>query len=146
MTNPVEFCSLVCIECLWGSSAHLNYTKHPMIRLVYRFHVYCHVRQVLKILQTPLPHGPGFNAADNPYTSSEFFKICKDYRVPNNPMKYQDEKFYWTYQHGVHWPDDYIGPDSMTRWIVEKSDGFTDVGLYKISESVRTYADLILSS
>ena len=34
----------------------------------------------------------------------------------------------------------------MTRWITEKSDGFTDVGLYKISESVRAYAYLILSS
>ena len=61
-------------------------------------------------------------------------------------MKYQDEKFYWTYQHGVHWPDDYIGKDSMTRWISEKSDDFTDVGLLKISESVRAYAYLILSS
>ena len=30
------------------------------------------------------------------------------------PMKYQDEKCYWTYQHGIHWPNDYIGPDSMT--------------------------------
>ena len=30
-------------------------------------------------------------------------------------MKYQDEKFYWTYQHGVGWPDDFIGPDSMTQ-------------------------------
>ena len=61
-------------------------------------------------------------------------------------MKYWDEKFYWSYQCGVHWPDDYIGPDSMTRWILEASDGFTDVGLYKISESVRAYAYLILSS
>ena len=26
------------------SSAHLNYTEHPMIRAVYRFHVYYHVR------------------------------------------------------------------------------------------------------
>ena len=34
----------------------------------------------------------------------------------------------------------------MTRWIIEKSDGFTDVGLYRISESVRAYAYLILSS
>ena len=24
-------------------------------------------------------------------------------------MKYQDEKFYWTYQCGVGWPNDYIG-------------------------------------
>ena len=55
---------------LWGQFAHLNYTKHRMIRAVNRFHVYYHVRRVLKRLQTP--HGPGFNAADNPYTSSDF--------------------------------------------------------------------------
>ena len=42
-------------------------------------------------------------------------------------MKYQDDKFYWTYQCGVHWPHHYIGPDSMTHWILEASDGFTDV-------------------
>ena len=30
------------------SSVHLNYKKHPMIRAVYRFHVYYHVRRVLK--------------------------------------------------------------------------------------------------
>ena len=23
-------------------------------------------------------------------------------------MRYKDEKFYWTYQRGVSWPDDYI--------------------------------------
>ena len=61
-------------------------------------------------------------------------------------MKYWDEKFYWTSQHGVHWPDDYIGPDSMTHWIIKKSVGFTDVGLLRILESVRAYAFLILSS
>ena len=34
----------------------------------------------------------------------------------------------------------------MTRWIIEKSVGFTDVGLLRISESVRAYAYLLLSS
>ena len=128
------------------SSEHLNYAKHPMIRAVYRFNTYYHVRRVLKKLRVPLPHKASFNATDNPYTSSEFFKICEDYGVPNDPVKYRDEKFYWTYQHGVGWPNDYIGPDSMTRWILEKSEGFTDVGLLSISESVRAYAYLILSS
>ena len=61
-------------------------------------------------------------------------------------MRYRDKKFYWSYQRGVHWPDDYLGPDSMTRWIIETSVGFADVGLFKISESVRAYAYLILSS
>ena len=61
-------------------------------------------------------------------------------------MRYRDEKFYWTYQRGIGWPGDYIGLDSMTQWIIEKSVGFTDVGLSRISESVRAYAYLILSS
>ena len=34
----------------------------------------------------------------------------------------------------------------MTQWIIEKLVGFTDVGLLKISESVRANAYLILSS
>ena len=34
----------------------------------------------------------------------------------------------------------------MTCWKIEKSEGFTDVGLLRISESVRTYTYLILSS
>ena len=118
------------------SLAHLNYTKHPMIRSVYRFHIYYHVRRVLKKLQTPWPHETCFNAADNPYTESEFYRI----------QRYRDKKFYWSYQCGVGWPDDYLGPDSMTRWIIEKSVGFTDFGLLRISESVRAYAYLILSS
>ena len=84
--------------------------------------------------------------AENAYTESEFLKICEDYGVHNDPMRHRDKKFYWTYQRSVYWPNDYIGPDSMTRWIIEKSVGFTDVGLLRISESVRAYAYLILSS
>ena len=34
----------------------------------------------------------------------------------------------------------------MTRWIIDKSFGFTDVGLLRISDSVRAYAYLVLSS
>ena len=92
------------------SSEHLNYAKHSMIKGVYQFHV----RWVQKILQVPLPHEASFNAADNPYTKEEFFKICEDYGVPHDPMRYRDEKFYWIYQHGIVWLDDYNGPDSMT--------------------------------
>ena len=58
------------------SSTHLSYTKHPMIRSVYRFHLYYHVRRILKKLQVPLPHKTSFNAADNPSTESKFLKIC----------------------------------------------------------------------
>ena len=138
--NFVVWCTSSACEV---SSEHLNYSKHPM---VYQFHMYYHVRRVLKRLQVPLPHEASFNAADNPYTNKEYFKICRDYGVPNNPINYRDENFYWTYQHGIVWPNDCIGPDSMTHWIIEKSQGFTDVEFYRISESVRAYVYLIFSS
>ena len=59
------------------SSVHLNYKKHPIIRPVYRFHVYYHVTRVLKRLQVPLPHETGFNASDNPYIESEFLEFVR---------------------------------------------------------------------
>ena len=60
-----------------------------------------------------------FNAADSSlsYIKEEFFKICEDYEVSCDPVRYRDSKIYSTYQQGVKWPDDYIGPDSMTRKI-----------------------------
>ena len=62
--NYAVFCAL---SAYGVSSAHLNYTKHPMIRSVYGFNIYYHVRRVLKRLQVPLPHETSFNVADNPY-------------------------------------------------------------------------------
>ena len=94
------------------------------------------MRQVLEKLQVPLPHELGFNATDNPYSSEGFFKLCKDYGVPQDPMRYWNERFYWTYQCGVKWPNDYIGPDSMTDWIIKKSQGFINIGSYRLSESI----------
>ena len=74
-----------------------------------------------------------------------FFKLCESYGVPRDPMGYQNEGFFGTNQHeGL---SDYKGPDSiMMHWIMETSWGFTDVGLYRISESVRAYVCLILIS
>ena len=100
--------TVFCVSSACGlSSAHLTYAKHPMVKTFYRFHVYYHMRRVLKKLQVPLPHKTGFNTSDNPYMSSEFFKACEDYGVPNDLVRYREEKFYWTYQHGVGRPNDY---------------------------------------
>ena len=39
----------------------------------------------------------------------------------------------------------YIDENSFSRWIIEKSNGLTEAGLEKLSESVRDYAYLILT-
>ena len=102
------------------------------------------MRHVLKRLQVSLPNESGFNAADNPYSSKEFFKLCEDYGVPHDNARYQNKGYYQTYQQGMKWLDDYLCPDSMC-WINEMSQGFTNVGLYRISDNVRAYTYLILS-
>ena len=40
----------------------------------------------------------------------------------------------------------YINENSFSRWIIEKSDGLTMLGLQKLSKLVRDYAYLILMS
>ena len=59
------------------SSEHINYAKHAMVRSLYRFHIYYHVRRVLKRLQVVLPHEAGFMASDNPYTKEDFSKFAR---------------------------------------------------------------------
>ena len=40
----------------------------------------------------------------------------------------------------------YINENSFSRWIIEKSDGLTTLELQKLSQTVRDYAYLILTS
>ena len=40
----------------------------------------------------------------------------------------------------------YVNENLFSRWIIEKSDGLTTLGLKKLSETVRDYAFLILTS
>ena len=68
-----------------------------MVKSVYRFDMYYHVRRVLKGLLVSLPCEAGFSPYENSYTNEEFFKICEDYDVPHDPVRYRDEKFFGTH-------------------------------------------------
>ena len=59
---------------------HLN-AKEPMIRSVYRFHVYYQIRRILNRLKIPLPYENSFNKYNNPYSHEKFIEICKEYGV-----------------------------------------------------------------
>ena len=131
------------------SVEHLN-AKEPMIRSIYRFHVYYHIRRILKILEIPLPYENSFNQYNNPYNHEKFIGICSEYGVSNDLTKWRNRKYFSTWQSRA-WETgkpgmSYINENSFSRWIIEKSDGLTMLGLQKLSESVRDYAYLILTS
>ena len=144
--NFVVFCAS---SACGISVEHLN-AKEPMIRSIYRFHVYYHIRRILKILEIPLPYENSFNQYNNPYNHEKFIGICSEYGVSNDLTKWRNQKYFSTWQSRA-WETgkpgmSYINENSFSRWIIEKSDGLTTLGLQKLSESVRDYAYLILPS
>ena len=142
--------AIFCASSSCGVSfEHLN-AKQPMIRSIYRFHVYYHIRRILKILEIPLPYENSFNQYNNPYNHEKFIGICSEYGVSNDLTKWRNQKYFSTWQSRA-WETgkpgmSYINENSFSRWIIEKSDGLTTLGLQKLSESVRDYVYLILTS
>ena len=57
--------AIFCASSACGVSVeHLN-VKKPMIRSIYWFHVYYHIRRILKIMEIPLPYEKSFNQYNN---------------------------------------------------------------------------------
>ena len=142
--------AVFCASSACGVSVeHLN-AKEPMIRSIYRFHVYYHIRRILKILEIPLSYENSFNQSNNSYNHEKYIRRCSEYGVSNDLTKWRNQKYFSTWQSRA-WETgkagmSYLNENSWSRWIIEKSDGLTTLGLQKISETVRDYAYLILTS
>ena len=142
--------AVFCASSACGVSVEHLDAKEPMIRSIYRFHVYYHIRRILKILEIPLSYENSFNQSNNPYNHEKYIHICSEYGVSNDLTKWRNQKYFSTWQSRA-WETgkpgmSYINENSWSRWIIEKSDGLTTLGLQKISETVRDYAYLILTS
>ena len=142
--------TVFCASSACGVSVEHPNAKEPMIRSIYRFHVYYHIRRILKILEIPLPYENSFNQYSNPYNHEKFIGICSEYGVSNNLTKWRNQKYFSTWQSRA-WETgklgmSYINENSFSRWIIDKSEGLTTLGIQKLSESVRDYAYLILTS
>ena len=88
--NFVVFCAS---SACGVSVEHLN-AKEAMIRSIYRFHVYYHIRRILKILEIPLPYENSFNQYNNPYNHEKLIGICSEYGVSNDLTKWRNQKYF----------------------------------------------------
>ena len=142
--------AVFCASSACGVSVEHKNAKKPMLRSIYRFHVYYHIRRILKRLEIPLPYENSFNQYNNPYNHEMFIKICGEYGVSNDLTKWRNLKYFSTWQSRA-WETgkpgmSYINESSFSRWIIEKSNGLTTLGLQKLSQTVRGYTYLILTS
>ena len=79
-----------------------------------------------------------------------FIKICGEYGVSDDLTNWRNQKYFSMWQSRA-WETgksgmSYINENSFSRWIIEKSNSLTTLGLQKLSETVRDYVYLILTS
>ena len=125
------------------STEHLN-TKQPLVKALYRFHAYYHVRRILKRMLTPLPGTEGFDKYNNAFSLEQVRRIGDEYGVITKSLRIYENKYYFdrTGKYGNYSYEN----NNWSRWITNSSQGFTKSGVEKISESIRAYSYLVLTS
>ena len=125
------------------STEHLN-AKQPLVKALYRFHAYYHVRRILKRMLTPLPGTEGFDKYNNAFNLEQVRKIGDEYGVTAKSLGIYENKYYFdrTGKYGNY----FYEHNDWSRWIMNSSHGFTKSGVEKISESIRAYSYLVLTS
>ena len=101
-------------------------------------------------MEIPLPFENSFNQYNNPYNHEKFIKVYGEYGLSNDLTKWRNQKYFSTWESRA-WDTgkpgmSYINENSFSRWIIEKADGLTTLGLQTLSETVRDYTYLILTS
>ena len=132
--TQLNFATYCATSALGVSVEHLN-AREPLVRALYRFHVYYHIRRVLKRILAPLPNEKNFDKYNNNCSKEQAFIIADEYGTSRNFHIYAGHYYLWKDSHA-----------SPFKWIMPDSQGFTKAGIEKISESIRAYTYLILTS
>ena len=83
MANTVDFAVFCASSARRVSCEHLNCKKHPMVSISHVLSCEKNSEKIAGFFTTQ----SWFNAADNPYTNEEFFKVCEDYGIPYDPIR-----------------------------------------------------------
>ena len=125
------FCAASALRISWQ---HLNHPK-LLVSVVYRFHMYFHVRLILHDLVIPLPHEDGFSKVKNGCTKSAYYSTRDDYGVDEEKTWMYGDWFYTTgygiFGHEVKATKRSL-LDNLMRWIITQPKGFTRKGIEKI--------------
>ena len=85
--------AMFCLTSALGVSCqHLNHLN-LLVGVVYRFHVYFHVRLIFHELHISLPHEVGFSKIKHSYSykRSAYYSVCNQYGVnPDETWMYGD--------------------------------------------------------
>ena len=75
------------------STEHLNSEK-PLVRALYRFHTYYHVRRILKRMSVPTPSEEGFDKYNNAFSLESVRRIGDEYGVSTKNLGIFKNEYY----------------------------------------------------
>ena len=142
--SQLNFATHCATSGLGVSTEHLN-AKQPLVKALYRFHAYYHIRRILKRMLTPLPGTEGFDKYNNAFSLEEVRRVGDEYGCSTKSLRIYENKYYFerTGKYGNY----FYEHNDWSRWIMNSSShGFTKSGVEKISESIRAYSYLVLTS
>ena len=207
ISNPIQFYQNQLNFAIWAATTgcgiskldHLRH-KNPIIRSIFRFHVYYQIRKILNEMQCPLPSDSSFNALDNGIDKNAFQRICSEFGIsPQSDFRQKldhshgfgsvryysshglkskptkvlergrdyDPSQHWTvfipasgkfgahdqHRYKIEYIEQYFSKDNVGSqydaigsFVLDKSDGFTQAGVARINDSIRTYVWAILGA
>ena len=169
--NQLNF-AVYCATTGCGVS-YVNQINHPdsITKSVCNFHVYYQIRRILSELQIPLPYDKSFNPVNNPINMKAYERICNEFNIPKQKDFRQKSDhndglgtIFHINTHRVYnydyWPGHTgfssrsairIGSieqqhhNAWSTFILDKGEGFTQPGIERLNDSIRTYVWCILS-
>ena len=125
------------------STEHLD-AERPLVRALYRFHTYYHVRWILSRIRVPTPSQEGFDKYNNAFSLEEVRRVRNEYGCDKENLSiYRNQYYFDKSGRGSHVS---YAHNNWSRWIMNSSCGFTKHGIEKIGDSIKAYMYLILSS
>ena len=76
------------------STVHLN-SKKPLVKALYRFHTYYHIRRILKRMLTPLPGEEGFDKYNNAFSLEQLRNVGDEYGVSTKNLGIFKNEYYF---------------------------------------------------
>ncbi|MEW8450151.1 MAG: hypothetical protein AB2694_19190, partial [Candidatus Thiodiazotropha sp.] len=149
---------------------HLQAEK-PLLAGLYRFHVYHTTRRLLEELRVALPGDKSYSWYENAYDSRAYKRLCAEFSVsPDIDWRQKVDHGCqglgsWStfmtpsgaYRHAHAAQGPFFHPkDAMrhnrdisgawTTFVLDKSEGFTQAGVERLNDSIRTYVWAILGA
>lgn len=176
--NQLNFAVWCATAGCGATMEHLSPTLDPLVREVFKFHVYYTTRRILSELQVALPTDEAWDTHENSYDARAYERLCVEFGVDKNTdwRRKGDNHglgtlYVWYTNIGPHsMPGTVYNPaqmifgqtqpgkagiyeilqDNSAAWTTFIPDtgatGFTQAGVERINDSIRTYVWALLGS